>query len=187
MNSAINRLTEIFRDMVANAAMFGCRWKNIELAKEAFTIMRSLPDAMPGEFESPADKAEILEMMLDRMIETDSPRFCIEVRKYIHQLSGNEENKSELSMLQDYINLDIPMEEFCRKHHRHLKFDPVERTEAMENIIVDVERECAEKLAGLPRSMGFCYAYWSIRQDVLKSYGIKWRSPGIMNPGVLFD
>ena len=36
--------------------------------------------------------------------------------------------------------------------------------------------------------MGFCFAYWHTKREVLSDdYGIEWRSPNIMNPGVIFD
>jgi hypothetical protein len=35
--------------------------------------------------------------------------------------------------------------------------------------------------------MGFCFAYWSARREVLEAHGIQWRSPHIMNPHVMFD
>ncbi|WP_294456636.1 hypothetical protein [uncultured Bacteroides sp.] len=43
-------------------------------------------------------------------------------------------------------------------------------------------------MEGHPRGMGFCFAYWNTKAQVLKAdYGIEWRSPAIMNPHVMFD
>lgn len=69
----------------------------------------------------------------------------------------------------------------------HLKADPVEYTEQWENIIDKVEAEVGEELAGEPVCMGFCFKYWSVKERVLHKYGIDWRSPMLMNPGVTFD
>ena len=79
------------------------------------------------------------------------------------------------------------MEEFCKHHKRHLKFDPVERSEEYERVIPEVEREIAKKLRGIPRGMGFCFAYWSAKKSELAKRAIEWNSPAYMNPGVMFD
>jgi len=50
-----------------------------------------------------------------------------------------------------------------------------------------VERRLYEKLKNQPRGMGFCFEYWSAKRDLLAEYGIEWRSPGVMNPRVMFD
>lgn len=188
MKKLISRLAGLFSEMSANANTFGSMWKNIELGKEAFAIMKELPETVPGEFDTPAEKAALLGSMLEQMNETDTPRFCIGVREYMRSLSpDDEDNARELAMLRDYIDLSLPMEEYCRRYRRHLKFDPVERTEEMERVVADVERECDRRLAGTPRGMGFCFAYWSARGAALSRRGIDWRSPSLMNPGVMFD
>lgn len=188
MKSRIKKLAGLFSKMSANANTFGHMWKNIGLGKEAFTIMKELPETVPGEFDTPAEKAALLGSMLEQMNETDTPRFCIGVREYMQALApDDEDNAAQLTMLRDYIDPALPMEEFCRRYRRHLKFDPVERTEEMERVVEDVERECDRQLAGRPRGMGFCFAYWSARSAALSRHGIEWRSPALMNPGVLFD
>ena len=70
----------------------------------------------------------------------------------------------------------------------HLKVDPVEYTESWEKIIDDVEAEIDSMLEHEPRGMGFCFHYWSVKKNLLsEKYGIEWRSPALMNPGVMFD
>lgn len=68
-----------------------------------------------------------------------------------------------------------------------LKRDPVEWTKEWEKVIDDVNIIVEERLAGQPRGMGFCHALWHERAAVLKEFGIEWRSPSVMNPGVNFD
>lgn len=68
-----------------------------------------------------------------------------------------------------------------------LKSDPVEWTAEYEAVIDDVDREAYENLTDCPRGMGFCFGYWAAKQAALAKRGIEWRSPGIMNPGVMFD
>lgn len=187
MKEVIKQLVSIFTKMVENAKT-GEFWKNIDLGRAAFGMMCELPDCLPDEFSTPAEKGEILRNMLDQMDELLTPRLCISIRNEIARLNPeNEDNILKSGMLQDYINRDLSMEDFCKKYSRHLLFDPVERTEKYEEVILDVETECDKRLSGQPRGMGFCFAYWHERQAAFASHGIEWRSPMEMNPGVLFD
>jgi hypothetical protein len=74
-----------------------------------------------------------------------------------------------------------------RLENPSLKYDPVEDSDAYLSVIDEVERRLYEQLKGEPRYMGFCFRYWSAKRDLLAEYGIEWRSPGIMNPRVIFD
>ena len=182
------KLGTIFRKMVRNYNSMGDSWKNIELGREAFGLMLSLPDTYPGEYETSADKANLLSQMLDHMVETESPRLCITVREEMKRLNpGDSANDKALRMLRDYIDISVPMEDFCKRYRRHLKFDPIERSEEYERAIPEVEREIAKKLKGIPRGMGFCFAYWSVKKTELAKRAIEWNSPAYMNPGVMFD
>lgn len=51
MEAKLKRLGDIFRQMVHNSSTFGESWKNIRLGREAFALMKSLPDILPGEYE----------------------------------------------------------------------------------------------------------------------------------------
>lgn len=188
MDKTIVKLETIFSKMVSNYNSMGNSWKNIELGREAFGLMMSLPDNYPGEYETSADKANLLSQMLDHMVETESPRLCITVREEMKRLNpGDSANDKALRMLRDYIDISVPMEDFCKRYRRHLKFDPIERSEEYERVIPEVEREIAKKLKGIPRGMGFCFAYWSVKKTELAKRAIEWNSPAYMNPGVMFD
>ncbi len=70
----------------------------------------------------------------------------------------------------------------------HLKVDPVEYTTQWEDIYYDVEEYLDNRFANAPRHMGFCFMYWSAKQEYLKEkYNIDWHSPAQMNPRVIFD
>lgn len=184
----IEILSKIFKEMVANVSPKGDYWKNISLGRRAFDIMKHLPDVLDGEYDSPAEKAAILENMLEQMDETLTPRFCLSVREYIKSCDpDSKSNEAEMEKLRDYIDESLSMPEYCKKHSRFLKFDPVERSERWEEIIEAVERECAETTADVPPAMGYCFAYWSAKREILRTYGIEWRSPHEMNPRVKFD
>ena len=188
LQQKLEQLGNIFSLMVENYNEFDQVWKNIELGKEAFRMMMELPDVVEGEFETPQEKASILSNMLDNMEETASARFCIKVRKEIASLDPeNRDNMEMLGQLEDFIDARLPMLEYCRKYEKLIKFDPVERTEEWEEVIYEVEKECAEILKDEPKGMGFCFAYWSTKAAVLKKHGIAWKSPPLMNPGIHFD
>lgn len=69
-----------------------------------------------------------------------------------------------------------------------LKKDPVEYTWKWEDIYYDLEDKLEYRFANAPRHMGFCFKYWSTKQELLREeYGIEWRSPSLMNPHVRFD
>jgi hypothetical protein len=76
-------------------------------------------------------------------------------------------------------------QEFRKKYDRMLVFDPVERTPRWEELYCEVEEECDRQLGDTPKGMGFCFAYWSVRRDVLAKRGIMWQSPAAMNPHVM--
>lgn len=42
-------------------------------------------------------------------------------------------------------------------------------------------------LATSPYGMGFCFAYWHAKAVALRCNGVEWKSPGVMNPHVMFD
>ncbi|SHK33428.1 hypothetical protein [Xylanibacter ruminicola] len=68
-----------------------------------------------------------------------------------------------------------------------LKYDPVEDSKEYLEVIDEVEQKLYEQLKDEPRFMGFCFRYWAAKRDILAEYGIQWRSPGTMNPRVIFD
>ena len=184
----IHRLADIFAEMVKNYSSMGDGWKNLSLVKDAFALMQSLPDTLPGEYETPAEKGALLSQMLYHVDETQAARFCIKVREEIARLSPDDTcNQTALTMLKDYIDESIPMEDFCKKHNRLLKFDPAERSAEYEAVIPEVEKAVAKELKDHVRGMGFCFAYWAAKRAELANRGLEWNSPSCWNPGVMFD
>ncbi len=91
--------------------------------------MKSLSQTLEVEFDTPADKASLLSLMLEQTNEFSTPRFVIGNEKYMRSLNpDDDENIQALTMLNGYINSALTMEEFCVKYKRHLKFDPVKRS-----------------------------------------------------------
>ena len=184
----MDRVTELYDQMLVNWNELGEPWKNIPLVKEAFEIMCEIPDIVEDVFDTKKEKAKIMDIIASYIEETLTPRFFLEMCEFIKGLDPDlEENLKLMEYLSDFINPDMTMEEFCNKYEKTLKFDPVERSEKWEKVIYDVELECAEILKDEPRGMGFCFSYWSTKAAVLAKHGITWKSPSVMNPGVMFD
>jgi hypothetical protein len=68
------------------------------------------------------------------------------------------------------------------------KHDPIEDDPKFKSIIEAAGREAEAELANEPKGIGYCHDYWSTKKRILKEkYGVDWKSPAEMNPGVLFD
>lgn len=211
----LKKLGCYFSEMVENSNTFGARWKNIPLGHQAFTLMKEgLPLRVKGEL-TPYTRIVLLNKMMGCMPERDCARFFREVQEYqtgLFELMGDEDFPEDMEMdryegspeeyvreygreehmrnierTRDYLDSGMSMEEWCRKYDVRLKFDPVERTREWEDCIYDVELKCDRILEGEPRGMGFCFSYWSTKKAVLAKHGIRWNSPAVMNPRVMFD
>ena len=169
-------------------------YRNLPLAKECMLLLENLDDPEEG----PLGKAYACNAILEQLSEYDTPRFCMEILQREKQWVEESEEKSDwltpesidsdILRLEDYIDTEgISMQDFCKKHGKHLLFDPVERTPQWEEIYLEVEKECFRRLKGTHRGMGFCFGYWAVKRAVLAKYGIEWKSPQFMNPRVMFD
>ena len=192
-------------------------WKNYPLANEVVSMLDALPERsvrhspydkiflmkilLDNISKSDTPRFAIL---LDNISKSDTPRFAISVLERQAALfkSVTEEDlkeyddpmtvgevEAELRKWREYIDMDgVTEEEWCRKYHRYLRFDPIERTPLWEEIYYEVEKETDEAIGrNVPRGMGFCFMYWRSKADVLARRGISWRSPHEMNPRVMFD
>lgn len=68
---------------------------------------------------------------------------------------------------------------------RNLKHDPVEMTEEYLNVIDEIDEKIEKNRKHY--GMGACYEIWNLKQQFLLEKGIYWKSPFILNPGVIFD
>ena len=169
-------------------------WANIPLAKEVLELVRNIPEE---EGENALGKAYALNAVMEKLSEYDTPRLALEIlNEELAQLRTSEEKsdwlteediKADIARLLDYINLDIPMGEFTRRHHRHLKFDPVERTPEWEENIYEAQKEADAAMGDFPRGMGYCHGFWPLLKSALAKRGIRWQTPSELNPRVMFD
>lgn len=111
-------------------------------------------------------------------------RILLEDNFWMNRLFDKELQKAIAGLFTSDELLKIIM----RPEIGHLRKDPVEYTMEWEEIYYDVEDELERRFANAPRHMGFCFRYWSAEKELLlDKYGIEWRSPSQMNPGVMFD
>ncbi|MBR0169308.1 MAG: hypothetical protein IJQ14_00520 [Bacteroidales bacterium] len=171
-------------------------WKNIPLAKECIQLLRALDDPE----EDSHGKALACNAICEQLPEYDMPRFVLDILHYERELLVEAEKEGcgdpealeavdiDIQRLNDYTDTqNVGTREFRKKYDRMLDFDPVERTPRWEELYCEVEEECDRQLGDTPKGMGFCFAYWSVRRDVLAKRGIMWQSPAAMNPHVMFD
>lgn len=137
--------------------------------------------------------SKLLDLIVDRpRLKLRLCRIQLSVLRWIEALQGHElgmadDLADEIRELSSCISLadegrldEIPQTEL-------LKRDPVEWTAAWENVIDEADRMAYGELKDVPMHMGWCFAFWSARAAALGKLGIEWRSPGLMNPGVIFD
>lgn len=193
--STAERIIALVDEMRENSSEMRM-WKNIPLAQEGIRLLRLLDD--PD--ETPLGKALACNAICEQLPEYDVPRFVLDLLQYERAWlvqAGDEadangptlgEVDADIRRLSDYIDTEhVSTEEFIKRHHRMLKFDPIERTAQWEAIYYEAEQECDRRLGDTPRGMGFCFSHWSTFRQVLAERGIEWRSPSVMNPHVMFD
>lgn len=67
-------------------------------------------------------------------------------------------------------------------------YDPIEDDPVASPLIQKADEEAREQLKDSPMVMGWCHGFWKLKKQILKEkYGIEWRTPKEMNPGVAFD
>lgn len=169
-------------------------WENSSLAGELLDIARYL--------EGYDHMLDNLYWAVSRMADAihDHPRLKLRLLDMelmlIHRLEAGLEHES---------NLAEPVMKEMALYQRNIEYadkgdfgrieqsgllnnDPVEWSAEYERVIDEADAKIYGMLEEHPRGMGFCHAYWSAKACVLREdYGIEWRSPSAMNPGVLFD
>ena len=70
-----------------------------------------------------------------------------------------------------------------------IEHDPIEDDPKLGPIVEKARREAvSEEIGNQPERLGFCHIVWATQKRILKDkYGIDWKTPAEMNPGILFD
>ncbi len=169
-------------------------WENSSLAEEFLDIatylegydlmLRDIYSSMSKMidmiFERPRLKLKLLkfELMVLRRIEAQTG----------HDMSICEHVMREIALYARNIEYADKGDFESIEQSGYLKHDPIEWSAEYERVIDEAEKKVDELLSDEPRGMGFCFSYWNTKENVLsKYYGIEWRSPAVMNPGVIFD
>jgi len=73
------------------------------------------------------------------------------------------------------------------KWEDRIKNDPIEKSDGYLRVELALERQIRNEI-GEGGYMGYCHKYWETKKRILMGkYGIDWKSPYDMNPGVFFD
>lgn len=186
-------------------------WKNIPLARQYMHILKDLTPWRDSMMTPPCKAHLIWDVLTNNMISVrETPRlfqsYC-ELYRLCLDLDIQEDYKGPFEDIaedfdKDYFReIDNYIYSLCWINEKNfktcgieawnrlgmLRCDPVQASPQWEEVIYEVEQEIAEELQDLPRGMGFCFAYWTAKKAALARRGIEWRTPGIMNPGVMFD
>jgi len=164
-----------------------------DLAKQVIYYGRHL-----GQFEHMLNDAYSATSRMGKCL-FEHPRLLLELKeteyeilRYIeavqqHELAITEDLRHEIAQLK--ANIKAADEGRLDDIHdgRMLQSDPIEWTAEYEAVIDEADRRAYARLKGVPRGMGFCFAYWAEKQNALYELGIEWVTPSTMNPGVMFD
>jgi len=107
----------------------------------------------------------------------------------IYKKTGKEKEAADLLIVIQKVMPDS-FDKIKKKaeNDRGLKRDPVEYTEKYMAILPELETKIEKRTKDIRRTLGSCFIYWDIKKEILKKdYGIEWKSPATLNPGVKFD
>lgn len=108
---------------------------------------------------------------------------------YLAVKARNYYEPDDCSDLVEIVSGSLPDERirellFSAQENRRgfIKNDPVEKTEEYLAVIDKVEEKIDKT-----NQMNFCLEKWDLKAQFLFEFGILWRSPAQLNPGVMFD
>jgi len=134
----------------------------------------------PGDYESNVDGSlkwerqahfQRLAMKHEGLIAGNSPRGVWEITN-----QGREWVSKQSPKLQNSPGEDT------------FETDPKEKDPTVKATIEKAREEAERNLANHPKRLGFCHKLWAEQKRILREkYGINWKSPAEMNPGINFD
>jgi hypothetical protein len=69
-----------------------------------------------------------------------------------------------------------------------MKHDPLEDHPRLRRVVEKARREAELELNDGREKLGYCHRVWELQKQILcEKYGLDWKTPQEMNPGVLFD
>lgn len=103
-----------------------------------------------------------------------------------------EAAEKELNFWKELKDIEYQLRYGCSYREKdkksiNIKTDPIELTDKYLKIELELERLIRKEIGG-GGYREFCHKYWWTKKNLLKEkYGIEWKSPVDMNPGVIFD
>lgn len=212
----LNRLRQMISEMEINASTSGLAHPNLLLAPGAFDLLSNqipmrvewltpyVRICLVGRMLSAMDRlqqprlalcmlhyqsalADSIDDEADRIADMAYDHYEGPPENYVRVLTLIKESMNlEERRLQDYTNLDVPLEIWRRRYGTDILFDPVERTFVWEECIPRVEKELASAIGNRHPDMDSCYSYWELKTSILQRHGIEWKSPAVMNPELQF-
>ena len=170
------------------------QYENADLVREVIKYAKILEgyDHMLNLLYSVLSRAESVLYEHPRLM-LELKRLHLAVLRRLEAVNGREiglteDLMQEIDQLCDNISYADKGEYNNIRSDSMLKHDPVEWSKEWEESIDKADRIVYSELEDTPRGMGFCFAFWSKRAEVLrKEFNIEWRSPSVMNPREMFD
>lgn len=175
-----------------------CEWRVAKLARECLPLARRLVEARTAL----DDVCDALERMLSAVTDY-RPRLRYSICELLIPTLESLETADTEEKEAVESSLSYARGELERLSHNiaaaergdyesiqqlgFLQHDPVEWSARWEEVIDEAQREVDDRLADVPRGVGFCLGYWQELKGALKRRGVSWRSPSQMNPCVMFD
>lgn len=164
-------------DLVREVMYYACHLGQFEhTLAQAYTLTKRIAECL---YDHPRLKLELKRLQLELVKSAEA----IEG----HEFNITKDLRAEINTLQYNIEMADKGHWEAIQDGRMLKADPVEWTKEYEDVIDEADHEAYANLTDVPRGMGFCFGYWSEKQEALARRGIEWRSPSEMNRGVMFD
>ena len=180
-------------------------WKNIPLAREMMHLFKDCCPLRDDEINPIVRMQGVNAIGYDRILPVnDTPRLYLSYLEYWEICNDlKEENDGEVTNSKYFVEeldkhlykytwiVDASMtSELYDKmfgDDQTLRFDFVQLTPAWEKAIYDIELETEQQVGSEYKGMGFCFDIWSAKTGKAAKHGLRWRSPHIMNPDVMFD
>ncbi len=157
-------------------------WKNIPILRELYALVMSFPDNFPS--YSMGRQEDYLVNLVIQAPWYDCPRLCLEIEEKIRGFYKKRKDQDKLKYawknsdyrykrLKDYLNLNLSLETFMKRHEIKFEINPLARTPEWEEHIYEASREAAGSIQA-PEVLGDSYnETFRLRlTQVLKTKGI---------------
>ncbi len=196
LDTSPERLLEIKNEIVDYYASETEFWETIALLKEAYNLVKLYPESVEGCYSTPVEKALFLHFLLSNSYAMDAARLEIEIRTLISEIfeaaspeerQEHEEtvkdNESKLRKRKKYIDLSIPMDDYCKEFDVNFKFDDFLRTEKWEAISYRIYQLAYESIPDIKSFHGnYTQIIDYFKMLVLNANNIEYKDEVLIDP-----